>query len=347
MGFMGNIRAKTAAGTVAMLVIALPLTFADAWDEFENDAQLSEGRARLNPSEVSDGGRSLDLAIAGGGELMDAVLAVVDGEPLTMGDLRRFVESHGEAAPKDILADRAGLKNAVREMVTHELLQREAKNAGLAVSAEEVTAYIDEIKKQNGVDDAGFAALLARKQLSVDEYRTQVQADILRTRIMSSRVRAKINITDGDIAKYLEEHPQKRPGEGEQRVSQAIFREATTAEAEQRALAFREKVEDGAEFAATAGAAFNDLGFVDPKDLRDDLRSALEDLDPGEVSEVIPGEGSASVLMVVSKGSAEGEVDDKLKAEIRKELFEERFKGALEKFLSEELPKKYHVEYKL
>ena len=346
---MGRVRCGWVAWARMSLTVivyaSLQLETALAWDEFEDDAALTGGRAQLG--EVSDGGKSLDLAIAGGGELMDAVLAGVDGEPLTMEDLRQFIASHGEDAPKNILADRAGLKNAVREMVTHELLQREAKSAGLAVSSEEVTAYIEEIKKQNGVDDAGFAALLSRKQLTVEGYRAQVQADILRTRIMSSRVRAKVNITDGDVEKYLEEHPQSGPGEGEVRVLQATFRAPTADAAEQLANEFKEKVEDGAEFAGTAGDAYTDLGFVDPADLRDDLRKAVEDLDVGELSDVLPGEGSATVVTVASKHADGAQVDEKVKADIRKQLFEERFKGALERFLAEELPKKYHVEYKL
>lgn len=344
---MRRFRCEWRKAVVVLVAMVCATHSASAWDEFEDDAVLRGGRGRLVSSEISDGGRSLDLAIAGGGELMDAVLAVVDGEPLTMGDLRQFIASHGEDAPKDILADRVGLKNAVKEMVTHELLQREAKSAGLAVSPEEVTAYIDEIKKQNGVDDAGFTTLLARKQLTLEGYRAQVTADILRTRIMSARVRAKVNITDDDIAKYLEAHPQRTPGEGEVHVLQATFRSGSKELAEQQAEEFREKVEDGAEFAGTAGEAFTDLGFVHPGDLRDDLREAIEDLDPGEVSEAIVGEGAATVVMVASKQTADGQVDEKTKAEIRKQLFEERFKSALEKFLAEELPKKYHVEYKL
>ena len=343
---MWRFRGEWRKGLLAIFCATLSVRSAVAWDEFEDDAALRGGRGRL-AGEISDGGRSLDLAIAGGGELMDAVLAVVDGEPLTMGDLRQFIASHGEDAPKDILADRVGLKNAVKEMVTHELLQREAKSAGLAVSPEEVSAYIDEIKKQNGVDEAGFTTLLARKQLTLEGYRAQVTADILRTRIMSSRVRAKVNITEDDIIKYLEEHPRRSPEEGEVHVLQASFRGASKELLESQAEEFRDKVADGAEFAGTAGEAFTDLGFVDPGDLRDDLRQAVEELDPGEVSEPIMSDGSATVVMVASKHAADGQVDDKTKAEIRKQLFEERFKSALEKFLAEELPKKYHVEYKL
>ena len=121
---MRRFRCEWRKAVVVLVAMVCATHSASAWDEFEDDAVLRGGRGRLVSSEISDGGRSLDLAIAGGGELMDAVLAVVDGEPLTMGDLRQFIASHGEDAPKDILADRVGLKNAVKEKLLQEIFMK-------------------------------------------------------------------------------------------------------------------------------------------------------------------------------------------------------------------------------
>ena len=96
------------------------------------------------------------------------------------------------------------------------LLQREAQEAGISVSDEETQAYLDEIKRQNNVDDEGFEELLEKQGFTLDEYLTQVRRDIVRTRILSMRVRKMINIVPEDVERFLEDHPELRPPEERQ-----------------------------------------------------------------------------------------------------------------------------------
>jgi hypothetical protein len=65
------------------------------------------------------------------------------------------------------------------------------------------------------------------------------------------------------------------------------------------------------------------------------------------VSDVTVLSGGYSLFSVSAPRGAEGAVDEKLKEEIRRELYESKFKDAVKEYVNEELPKKYHVEIKL
>ncbi len=286
-------------------------------------------------------------------DVVDMVLASVDGEPLTMSDLRQYIESHGETAPKDLLDGSPEVRKFLRELVIEELINREASSSGIGVSDEEIEAYIDEIKRQNHVDASGFAELLASKGLTIETYQKQVRVDILRTRILGSKVRGKVNILDGDVEKYLEEHPALLPKTGERRVEQIFFAVPAGASDEARAN-IRERADDVAEdvrggdsMKESGGEEYIDLGYIDPDDLKPELQEIAKKLQPGETSGVTEISGGYTILRLTEAGEGSKQIDDGVKEQVRRELIEKQFKEAADRYLNDELPKKYHVELKL
>jgi parvulin-like peptidyl-prolyl isomerase len=297
-------------------------------------------------------GTKADDVTGSDGQLVDMILASIDGDPLTLRDLQHYISSHGEKTPPDILGGSPEVRHFLREMVIEELLAREAKSAGVTVNDDEIQAYIDEIKRQNGVDQQGFVDLLSAKGISLDEYKTQVRSDIIRTRILSSRVRSKINVLDEDIDAYLKEHPARVPESGEIHLEQIFLKTAEGAGLDQRealqrqAQELREKILGGSSMHAAGGENYSDLGFVRPADLRSDLKNALAKLQPGAISQPVVADNGV-YLLKVKAGKNGGSAEDEIRQSVRQELMEKRFKEAMDKFLNDELPKKYHVELKL
>lgn len=300
---------------------------------------------------------SLPVAVANaddtkGSAVLDMVLASVDGEPLTMSDLREYISSRGEVVPQDLLDGSPEVRKYLRDMIVDQLVAREAESANISVSEDEVAAYIEEISRQNNVDADGFTDLLRSRGISLESYKKQVRSDIVRTRIVGARVRPKINILDEDIKAYLAEHPDLQPKSGEVHVEQILLRypegadEEAVAQVKERADELRSQADDGKELSALAKDDYTDLGFVTPSDLRPVLADAITDLKPPETALAIePGTGVYVLKLAAVHGN--DEVDEDVKQQIRKQLFEERIKGAVEKFFNDELPKKYHVELKL
>lgn len=286
-----------------------------------------QGRARLAPVPVAD-----------------MVVASVDGEPMTLRDLREFVQSQSELSAQDVEQGNFDAQQYLKLLVMRQLIEKEAKAAGISVADEEIDAYIAEIKRQNRVDDGQFNELLRSKGLSLESYRRQITDDILKSRIVGSRLRSKITVSDEDVDRYVKEHPQKLPQQGDVHVEQLFV----PADGTMDIAGLRERVVAGETAADAGGKYYADLGYVNEDDLLPELKERVAQLGEGSVSPVIETDRGSYVLRVIDRRGADSvTLDPDLRESIRKELFESRLRDEVERYLGEELPKKYNVEMKL
>ncbi|MCC6955027.1 MAG: SurA N-terminal domain-containing protein [Deltaproteobacteria bacterium] len=277
------------------------------------------------------------------GELMDEVVASIDGDPVTVSDVTRYTRSLGDE--KKIAALTAGkesFEQLTREYIGRELLEREAKAGGFSVDEQEIQKYIAEIKRQNNVDDAQFAELLTSRGLSMEDYRKQIVTDVLRTRVIGSRVRSKINVSDADVTRYLEQHPETNVAPTSGTRFEQIFVPADVGR--DRAEEIHQAVADGQDFAATGGSFYSDLGFLAPTDMKTELASVASGLDRHQVSTIIETESGYYILRLAEKNEEGVAVSEEVKEEVKQRLFQERFREEISGYLVEELPKKYNVE---
>ena len=278
--------------------------------------------------------------------VIDMVIASIDGEPVTMTDLRHFVQSQGASLPAGAHADSPELKKALRDLVVQQLLTKAAHDANISVSDDDVNAYIAEVKKQNGLDEESFREQLRGRGLSYEDYVVQIRSDILRARVIGQKTRQKIQVLDEDIDKYLHEQPEVLPQEGTERLQVIVFSPAGQSDEEARALALRARgdVLAGKSMKEAGGASYQDLGYVKVEDLRKDLQEAVAKLESGKVSEVKQVDQGYAVFLV--NGGDAGS-DGKFREEIRSVLYQKKLKEAVDQYVNDELPKKYNVELKI
>jgi len=278
--------------------------------------------------------------------VIDRVIAAVDGEPFTEGDLKRFMATHGEVVPTKLSSTDETTKKYLRDMILARLLEKEAEKAGISVSDDEIEAYMTEIRSQNSVDDQGFDELLESRGLTKDSYKDQVRSEIIKTRIIGSNVRTKINIVDEDIQEYLKEHPEYLPKEGEIHLEQ-IFISANDPEHRAKLKEIRKRATDGEEFAELAPNNFTDLGYIQLSDLKEELSENLDSPEAGEITKVITNNDGSYLLRVAATGENVDEISDQLKQQIKQAIYQQRFQKVMDDFLNKELPAKYTVEMKL
>ena len=277
-------------------------------------------------------------------ELLDRVIASIDGEAITEAELKRYISAQGQTPPKSFDRTKPENVRTVRDFVISRILEKEASKRGVSVSDAEIDAYVLEIQNQNGLDQAGLEKLLQGRGLTLDEYRTQVSSDILRSRIVSAKVGSRINVVDADIERYLKEHPEMAPESGQLYLEEMVFRfDSDSTEAKKLAEQAISQLEMGADFAAVGGKNYVDIGYVAVDELRPEMAEAVERLESGQHSQAIETTTAVYIVRVRSK-SEDGEVDPKLRETIRNELYERRFQEELQRYLSEELPKEYAIE---
>lgn len=284
-------------------------------------------------------------------QIIDRVVASVDGEPYTLRDLKHYIVLQGDTKTTSPTQDPAQLSKYLRAMIGDRLLTKEAEAVGISIGEDQIQKYIDEVKRQNKVDDAGLERLLKSRGISLEDYKRQVATDILRARIISAKVRSRVNIVDEDIKKYFQLHPERLPASGQVHLVQILLRskEQTPVKSlEEQIAAIRQQLVQGGDWAEVGGKNFSDLGYLKTEDLRPELQIVVEHLSAGVVSEVIHSAIGYHLLKVINRNEGKNiELSPDLKEEVRQELLQEKMKEEFEKYVEEELPKKYNVEIKL
>jgi peptidyl-prolyl cis-trans isomerase SurA len=283
-------------------------------------------------------------------ELSDSVLASIDGEPITFLDLTRYLQQlKGQDGVSDRSLDRNNLqavKATLFDYIGDELIKKEAQLLGLSTGEEEIVGYMEQVARQNNTDLEGLKQFLERKGVTMESYKKQIARDILRTRVISVRIRSKTTVSDEDIKRYLAAHPGRAPQQGTMHLAQILVpigEENSVIAAQDLA----EKIKEGADFEALGGRYYSDLGFVRAEELLSEFQEPIAKLAVGEISNLIETSKGYHLLKLISKKESEDDIDEKLKEEIREELSEEQRKVEIERFLQDELQKKYHVELKI
>lgn len=277
--------------------------------------------------------------------LIDRVMVSIEGEPITQSEIVRFAKGQG----KDVNGlDRLDpiMQGLVQEVVVQKLLDKEAEALNISVTNEEVETYLSEIRRQNEVDEATFRELLADRGIEWESYLKQIKTDIIKNRVVSARVRAKINVVDEDIARYLEAQPELRPSNGSRRVFEinlgTIQEQLAIEKREELLKVLSEQSEFDALPLLDMGA--RDLGYVLVEDLRPEIASALEETKDAQLSDVVSIDSRQTIYYVVGTISEDSPVDMVLSKEISAKVYEKKFNEKLRKFIDVELPARYHVE---
>jgi parvulin-like peptidyl-prolyl isomerase len=279
----------------------------------------------------------------------DRVVMVLDGEPYTQSELAKFytLRMGKPFRPKDLSRDE--MNSLLHQYSLQEMVKREASAAGFTTSDADVEAYIDEIKKQNGMNDQDLSKFLHDKGLTREGYVDQIKFEIVRNRLFAAKVRPKVALADEEAARLQKELQTKdEEAAADGIVVEQLIYPAVTDKAEIDKI--YERAKGGEDLKAIGGDAhFADLGVVNPDDLREELRDIVADLSVGDVSKPLSLDGSWIIykrvksLRVGSTIPTVAAANDATKSE----QFERKFKEAADKYLGEELPKKYNPEFKI
>lgn len=130
-------------------------------------------------------------------------------------------------------ADRAAVLD---ELIDEALVLAEARRGGITVDRSEVLAALDEIKRQNGLDDAALDAVLKEQGFTRARYLVDVERQLMLLRARMMFVTVHVTITD----RQVEEEAQRRklPSPLSDDVKATILAELRTRESETRAVSW-------------------------------------------------------------------------------------------------------------
>ena len=295
------------------------------------------------------------------GTIIQQIIVKVNGDIFTKTDLEgrqiaalrdknRFID------PSKALNDDA-LKGALLEVTpdilvnaVDELLQvQRAKELGYRMSDDNFKGIVDNIKKENKLDDAGLRGALQQEGLTWDEFHTNIEHQVL-IRQLGQEVVSRLALTEQEAHDYYDKHHDEFMTEPTVSMREILIAVPTQAGAfnagmDQAALekvkAVRERAMKGEDFVklltevsdSPSKASGGLIAGLHLKDVDPKFRDALEKLKPGEVSEPLRTSQGYQLFKLESATPAELQPFDKVHSDIVQKVQGARMDGEMAKYL--------------
>jgi len=278
-------------------------------------------------------------------ELVDRIVAVVNNEIITLYDLNRTFAPYAtniKALKYPPEKERQTLfqvrQDILEQLIESMLADQQVKQNQITVSEKEINNTIERIKESRQFTDEQLRQGLASQGMTMEEYRKEIQEQILRNKLVNREVKAKIVITKEDIKKYYESHREKYSGEKKYYLWNMFIKVPSGSSssernnARNRMEAILVKLQQGQSFESlvdelkksSSAVKGTDLGLYRLEELSEQLRQVVKKMKTGEFSAVLDTNFGFQILYIqkIEESQAqpleavESEIDDLLYTEL-------------------------------
>ncbi len=269
---------------------------------------------------------ALSAPVSAQAEVVDRIVAVVEDDAIFLSDLehrlRPFERQLSAIPDARVRAERRELlyRETLEKMIDDALIRKAATRLQVNVTPADVDRMISGLAQQHGGSVQDIYDAIEAEGVTRAEYRTMMEAEVLRLRVMNIRVRNRVNITPSDIQEEYRRRVRSEADRAPFHVAHCFLAfaenptaaqiEAVRADAERVAARIRGgedfaqvvlDVSDDTESRESGG----DLGTISPNDderpAPEWLVNAVRSLQPGQVSAVTRGENGFHIFRLLSR----------------------------------------------
>jgi peptidyl-prolyl cis-trans isomerase SurA len=275
---------------------------------------------------------------------LDRVVATVDNEVITLSELEEAVSLYqmqlgNTPKAQESTKDQDFKRRMLEELINKRLVEEFAAKSGIQASEEEVDRAIEDVLSRNRLTKERLGDALKQDGLSYDEYRKQIQDQIVKAKLINREIRPNINVTDDAVREYYLNHPEKFRADPGVVLKHILFRlpansdEKTLQDVEKKAVKAREEILKGKPFEVAAQQYSQDqatanqggaLGFFRMGDLTSEFKAALSLLKEGEVSEPVRTSTGIHLIKLEERTTGTVRPFEKVKEDIQSRLFEDQ-----------------------
>lgn len=299
----------------------------------------------------------LIAAVAATAEVVDQIVAEVNGEIITYSELRRVLEpiyaqySKVYQGEELILRIRKARADALNQLIENKLIVQEANTLGLQLNEKVVDEKIRETKARFKNEEE-FLEALKNEGTSYDDFAKSVREQLILKAFLNQAVTSKVTVTPKEIKAYYEMHTGEFGEEEKVHLFLILVRKdpANPKLSEETARQISTKIKSGGEFAELAKSYSEgpnaekggDLGFVNRGQLLKDLEEKAFALEVGQVSDLIETEAGYHILWAKEKEKPSVKSLSEVETEVEAKVFRQKATEVHEKWLSS-LKKKAYI----
>jgi len=298
-------------------------------------------------------------AAAARAETADGVAAIVGDEVVLLSEVRDAWQSYVAKvrAKGESLSEEDALQlrtQALQSLIDERIVSQIAKKQNMSASEDDIDESVKGIAQDEGVSVEAIYAAAAQQGMDKKTYREQLGQQITRMKIVQGAVQGKVHVTEDEVKKlYDERYGHAKPGV-RIRVLHILIPVPSDAPASARDEArevtnqLRAKAKESGDFSALARkysaaptAAQGGLTVFREADAPAEIKSAIEGLKPGEISEVIETAHGENLFQYLDKFDPADVPYEQVADKLRSELMERQTMPAFQKWIADVRKSRY------
>lgn len=288
-------------------------------------------------------------------DVVDRIVAVVNDEIISLYELDRSFDPilnkikasrYPAAQEQQVIIEVR--RRVLDQLIEQKLTDQELKRFDLTVSDQEIDFTIERIKESRSISDEQFAQALATEGLTLEEYRQNTKAQMLRARLVNREIKSKIVITRDEIETYYNAHIKEFGGQKTYYLSNIVMVQPNFATDEDlqtiktQMLEIEKKLNQGQSFASLArlysqaptASDGGKLGGFELEALSRQLRAAVSELKAGEHTPVLDTEFGFQLIIVdridETPAKALEEVEEQIFEKLSQQVVNDKYKDWLQ-----------------
>jgi parvulin-like peptidyl-prolyl isomerase len=294
-------------------------------------------------------------------EIIEQVLVKVNGDILTKTEFEQrqvaILRSRPELA--NVSPESDALQRAVAEVtptlileaVDELLLIQRGRELGLALGDEQFKTIIENIKKQNNLEDEErFQAALRQEGMTMADLRRNLERQMFVSQVQQRDIADKISVTEDESKAYYEGHKTEFTTPSQITLREILVEVPTSDqginvarddEAKARAEEIRKRLQGGEPFAKVAGEVSDApskangglIGPVNHDELAAPLQELVDKLKVGELTEVIRTTRGYQILKLEARTETQIRTFEDARDDISNKVGETKMAGERLKFI--------------
>ena len=290
---------------------------------------------------------------------VDRVVASVDGDPITVRDLRAFaaVNKVTLTDPDDVNSPET--KAVLKGVISERLLEGEVKKYKDMVEERQIDAYILDFEQANGLTEAQLRAQLQKEGHTYEDFRKHARLELQKMIMIQKEVRQKVNISPEEVKAYYDTHQSEfSVGKESFRVAQILIglppnpTPQQVAAAQAKAESIRKQLAAGADFGQLARQYSDDdsksqggeLGEFSRGDMIDAIQNAIDQMKVGEISQPIRTDHGFHIIKLEAHEQAGTKPFSEVAGDIREKLISQKAQAQFANWVDDDLVKQHYIE---
>ncbi|MBB42883.1 MAG: hypothetical protein CMM44_03860 [Rhodospirillaceae bacterium] len=227
------------------------------------------------------------------------IAAVVNSDIITVHDVNermRIIFTSAKFKPTKSMVKQVG-RRVLKVLIDEKLQKQEAKKRNISISKKDFSRAISELEKNNSLRPGTFKNFILAKNINWHAMVTQINAQIIWSKLLRRVIRHKITISDDEVDEKLS-NLQRQKGNLEFNLSEILVSERGSqveGNSKRNAYLIRKNIKKGAKFTAMA-RQFSDsssasiggnIGWFQKETLPEHFKSIVPQMRAGEIAEPI------------------------------------------------------------